>query len=128
MALYVQVVNGEVTQCWDTPPPSGEAGWVSAIEVRPEIIPHRQMYTAHRFDTTKNPVEIVYGVEDISVESRKGGMIQQANMAFQMEFQRQAMNPSLYDPEALQAAKDSAGPKVAVIEAAQTHDDLDALL
>jgi hypothetical protein len=128
MSLYVQVVNGEVRQCWDTPPPAGETGWVSAIEVRPEIIPHRQMYTAHRFDVSKTPVEIVYGVQDISYEDRKVGMIQHANMAFQMELQRQAANPASYDPVALQTIKDSTAPRIAAIEAAESHDDLDALM
>jgi hypothetical protein len=37
MSLFVQAVNGEVTQVWDTQPPAGEAGWKSAVEVKPAI-------------------------------------------------------------------------------------------
>jgi hypothetical protein len=128
MALNVQVINGEVKQCWDTPPPAGEPGWVPAIEVTPPIIPHRQMYSAHRFDVSKNPVEIIYDIIDISVDDRKNGMISAANMEFQMELQKQAMNPSSYDPDKLQTIKNSVAPKIAAIEAALTHDELDALL
>ena len=37
MAFYIKVVNGNVTQVWDTPPPAGEEGWREAIEVKPPI-------------------------------------------------------------------------------------------
>jgi hypothetical protein len=49
-------------------------------------------------------------------------------MGFQTEMQRQAMNPANYDPAALAAAQAAIAPKVAAINAATTHDDLDALL
>jgi len=61
--LFVKIVNNEVTQVWDTQPPAGEAGWKSAIEVRPPIDSRTQQYTAHTFDLSKDPVEIVWGVE-----------------------------------------------------------------
>ena len=127
MSLYVRIENGEVKDCWDTPP-DGRVGWKSAIEVRPTITPHRQYYTAHTFDLTKDPVEIVYGVADISVADRKEGMKQNAAMAFNMLFRQQAQDPSTYDPVALQAAKDAVAPKQAAIEVCTTHDQLDALV
>ena len=69
MSLYVQIVNGQVAQCIDSTPPSpvGTDGWKNAVEVRPTIVPNRQGYTAHTFDLTTDPVQIVYGVFDISV-------------------------------------------------------------
>ena len=128
MSLYVRIVDGAVKDCWDTPPPAGQQGWKSAIEVRPPITAHRQGYTGHTFDLAKDPVEIVYGVFDITVEERKNSMKQNAGMAFNMLFQQQAQDPSKYDPVALQAAKDGVAPKQAAIEACTTHDELDALL
>ena len=127
MSLNVRIENGEVKDVWDTPIDSRE-GWKSAIEVKPTIIPHRQYYTAHTFDLTKDPVEIVYGVADVTVADRKEQMKQQAQMAFNRLFRQQAENPSTYDPVALQAAKDAVAPKQAAIEACTTHDELDALV
>ena len=127
MSLYVRIENGEVKDCWDTPP-DGRAGWKNAIEVKPTIIENRQKYTGHIFDITKDPVEIVYGVVDISVADRKEQMKQQAQFAFNMLFREQAVDPSTYDPVALQAAKDAIAPKQAAIDACTTHDQLDALI
>jgi hypothetical protein len=127
MSLYVRVENGEVKDVWDTLPDS-RPGWMKAIEVKPTIIQHRQYYTSHTFDLTKDPVEIVYGVVDISVADRKESMKQRAAMEFNILFRQQAENPSTYDPVALQAAKDSVVPKQAAIDACTTHDQLDALI
>jgi hypothetical protein len=127
MSLYVRIENGEVKDCWDTTPDSRE-GWKSAIEVRPAITLHRQYYTGHTFDLTKDPVEIVYGVADVTVNERKESMKQQAQMEFNRLFRQQAADPSTYDPVALQAAKDAVAPKQAAIDACTTHDELDALL
>jgi hypothetical protein len=127
MSLYVRIENGEVKDCWDTSPDSRE-GWKDAIEVKPAITPHRQYYTAHTFDLTKDPVEIVYGVADISVADRKENMKQQAAAAFNRLFREQAENPSTYDPVALQVAKDAVAPKQSAIDACTTHDELDALI
>jgi hypothetical protein len=127
MSLYVRIENGEVKDCWDTPPDS-RPGWKNAIEVRPTIIPHRQGYTGHTFDITKDPVEIVYSTFDIAVDDRKEQMKQNAAMEFNILFRQQAQDPSTYDPVALQAAKDAVAPKQAAIDACTTHDELDALL
>ena len=127
MSLYVRIEDGEVKDVWDTPPDS-RPGWKNAIEVRPTITPHRQNYTGHTFDLTKDPVEIVYGAVDVTVDGRKEHMKQQAAMAFNNLFIQQAENPSTYDPVALQAAKDSIAPKQAAIDACTTHDELDALI
>lgn len=127
MSLYVRIVDGEVVDCWDTPP-DARPGWKSAVEVKPSIIANRQGYTGHTFDLTKDPVEIVYGTFDILVADRKNQMKQRAAMAFNTMFQQQAQDPSTYDPVALQAAKDEIAPKQAAIEACTTHDQLDALM
>ena len=130
MTHYVQVIGNEIKEVWDTPPAEGVGnnGWRNAVEVRPAITAHRQGYTAHRFDLTTNPVQIIWDTYDISVADRKNSMIVGANMGFRVELQRQAQNPSSYDPAALTAAQNAIAPKVAAIEAATTHDQLDALL
>jgi hypothetical protein len=127
MSLYVRIENGVVRDCWDTPP-DNRPGWKNAIEVKPTIIPHRQVYTGHTFDITKDPVEIVYGVADVTIADRKKNMKYAAEMAFNTLFMRQAEDPSTFDPVALQTAKDSVAPKQAAIDACTTHDELDALL
>ena len=130
MSLYVQVVNGEVKQCWDTVPPDGVGnnGWKNAVEVRPSIIAHRQGYTAHTFDISKDPVEIVYGTFDISVDERKGGMKSNAQFTFQQVVNQQASNPLTFDASAIELARQAMVTKQATIDACTTHDELDALL
>ena len=130
MALYVQVIDNEVKQVWDSLPPDGigNNGWRNAIEVRPSITDHRQGYTAHVFDLETDPVQIVYGTYEIEVADRKNQMRANANRGFQQEIQKQMTDSTAYDPAKLQAAKDAVAPKIAAIEAATTHDDLDALM
>ena len=128
MSLYVRIQNNLVTDCWDTPPPAGQDGWKSAVEVRPAITAHRQGYTAHTFDLSTDPVQIVYGTYDIPVADRKVGMKANASFSFQQVVQEQMRDPASYDPAAVAAAQAAIAPKVAAIEAATTHDQLDALL
>lgn len=131
---FVKIENNEVTQCWDTQPPRGEAGWKSAIEVRPALTPNRQMYTSHTFDITKDPVEIVWGVQDITPEDRKGGMRSQAAAAFQQVVQEEMRKEvdefpeTQYNPATVDAARIVFENKVSAINAATTHEELDALL
>jgi len=130
MALYVQVIDNEVKQCWDSLPPDGigNNGWKNAVEVRPSIKAHHQGYTAHVFNLETDPVQIVYGTYEIEVADRKNQMKANANFGFQQEMRKQMNDPSTYDPAKLQAAKDAVAPKIAAIEAATSHDDLDALM
>ena len=128
MALFVRIQNNLVTDCWDTPPPAGQDGWKSAVEVKPAITAHRQGYTAHTFDLTTDPVQIVYGTSDIPVADRKVGMKANASFSFQQVVQEQMRDPSKYDPAAVAVAQAAIAPKVAAIEAATTHDELDALM
>lgn len=130
--LFVKIVNNEVKQVWDTQPPAGEAGWKSAIEVRPSIT-NRQCYTGHTFDLTKDPVEIVYGVEDVSVEGRKDAMKNVAKAEFQRVVQEETRKQTdeypetQYDAAAVEAARLAFEARFAQIDAATTHEALDAL-
>ena len=130
--FFVKIVNDEVTQCWDTQPPRGESGWKSAIEVRPAIT-NRQYYTGHTFDITKDPVEIVYGVQDITAEDRKGGLRSQAAATFQQVVQEEMRKEvdefptTQYNAATVDAARIAFETRVAAINAATTHEQLDAL-
>jgi len=130
MTHFVQVLNGEVKQVWDTPPNEGVGnnGWKNAVEVRPAITAHRQGYTAHRFDITTDPVQIIWDTYDISASDRKGGMRSNAGFTFQQVVNEQARNPETYDAAAIETARQAMIAKQAAIDACTTHDDLDALL
>jgi hypothetical protein len=94
---------------------------------RPTIIPNRQGYTAHMFDLTKDPVEIVYGTFDISVDDRKASLKSNAQFEFQQVVNEQARNPMTYDPAVIESARQAMVAKDARIDACTTHDELDAL-
>jgi hypothetical protein len=130
MTHYVQVLNGEVKQVWDTPPSEGVGnnGWKNAVEVRPAITAHRQGYTAHRFDITTDPVQIIWDTYDISASDRKGGMRSNAGFTYQQVVNEQARNPETYDAAAIETARQAMIAKQAAIDACTTHDELDALL
>lgn len=136
MALYVRVVNNEVKDVWDTPPSEGVGnnGWKNAIEVRPNITPHRQGYGAHTFNLSTDPVQIVYSTFDISVDDRKNSMKSAAGFGFQQVVREQTqlqLNPNpneQYDAAAVEAARQAMIAKQAQIDACTTHDELDALI
>ena len=122
MSLFVQVVNEEVKQVWDTQPPAGEAGWKSAVEVKPDLTADRQTYDGHTFDISVDPVQIVYAVRDITVDERKGGLIGQAQATYRTVVQTE-MNKEIDEFPSTQY--DAAA--VAAVNAATTHAEVDAL-
>jgi hypothetical protein len=130
MALYVKVVDNEVTQVWDTQPPVGEAGWKSAVEVRPSITDGKQIYTAHTFDLSADPVQIVYGVQDLTIAERKANLISKANAEYQEVANEQTqleVASASGDAAAVETAKTTKNSKIAAINGCSTHADLDAL-
>ena len=130
MSLFVKVENEEVTQVWDTQPPEGEYGWKSAVEVRPEITDGKQIYTAHTFDLTADPVQIVYGVENLTVAQRKEGLIGQAKSTYQQVANEQTQleaDDASGDAAAVSTAKDAKDASIAAINGCTTHAHLDAL-
>lgn len=127
MTLFVQVIDNEVKQVWDTTPPANELGWREAVEIRPSIIQNRQGYTAHRFDLTVYPVQIIWDTYDIPVEQRKESLKSNVAFKFQRVVQDQAATPATYDAAAIEAARQEMLAKQAQITAATTHDELDVL-
>jgi hypothetical protein len=130
MSLYVRVVDDEVKDCWDTPPQEGVGnnGWQNAIEVRPNIIPYRQRYAPHTFDLTKDPVEIVYAVIDITIDERKADMVKHANFIVEKLVRQMLRDGATLDTNAIASAQDAVTTRTAAIEAATTHDELDTLV
>ena len=122
MPLWVKVSGDAVVQCWDTPPPAGDEGWRDAIEVRPPVRAYREVYGQHHFDLTKTPVEIVWPIEAVSIEDRKADMLAYAKLL--SEKGEPGTSEADFDPVAAQALYAT---RVAAIEAAETHDDLDAV-
>lgn len=133
MSLFVQVVNEEVKQVWDTQPPAGEEGWKSAVEVKPDLTANRQVYDGHTFDISVDPVQIVYAVRDLTVDERKGSLIAEAQATYrtavQAEMQKEIDEfPSTqYDAAAVAAAQETYEARVTAVNAATTHDEVDAL-
>jgi hypothetical protein len=128
--LFVKIVNDEVAQVWDTQPPAGEDGWKAAIEVRPTIDFNRFCYTQHTFDLTKDPVEIVWGTREITVDERKGSMKGNARAEYEQiarEELRKDVEGGDSDPAVVLAASSAYKAKVAQIDAATTHEELDAI-
>lgn len=129
MSLYVRVENNEVKDVWDTLPAEGVGnnGWKNAVEVRPTIIQSRQGYTAHTFDLSKDPVQIVYGTFEFTLEERKAGLKANAQFEFQQVANEQVRDPLKFDPAVIAAAKAVYETKAAKVDAANTHDELDAI-
>ena len=129
MSHYVQIVDGEVKQVWDTTPPDGVGnnGWRNAVEVRPDIILHRQGYTAHRFDLNSDPVQIIWGTFEISVDERKDSMKLAANMKYRMMENQKQMNPDAFTDSEIADALATRDTQLAAIENAMSHDALDFL-
>lgn len=131
--LNIKIVDGEVKEVWDTPPPAGEEGWRTAIEVCPPIVENRQCYSGHTFDITKDPVEIVHGVEEITVEGRKGHQASVYKDAFQQvvaeEIRKEVDDfpETQYDAAVVDAARVDFEAKITALTAITTHEELDAL-
>lgn len=133
MALYVQVVNGQMAQCWDTTPPVpvGTDGWTNAIEIKPTPVPYRQGLNGPVYDCSKDPVEIVWTVFDYDIPTRKNSQLGQAAGQFnQVVAQQSALetdsNPdSHYDPAVVAAAQVRYEDLRTQINAATTQEELD---
>lgn len=134
---WIRVKNGTVTDVWDYAPDparrAAESGWREAVEIHPDLIPNREIYTSHTFNIDVEPAQIVWGKRELTLDERKGALIGQAKGEFQRvvnEQMRLQMNDNPaeeYDPAAVQTAKDAMNARIAQIDAATTHEQVDAL-
>ena len=134
--FWIQVKNGEVKQVWDYAPDASrraaESGWREAVEVKPDLVDNREIMTTHSFDLDADPAQIVWGKRELTVDERKGALRGQANAEFQQIVDAQlqiemAEDDASGDLEAVSAAKAVKDARIAAINAATTHDEVDAL-
>ena len=133
MSLYVQVIDNQMAQCTDIPPPVpvGQDGWKNAIEIHPTPIPYRQGLNGPVYECSKDPVEIVWTLYDLDIPTRKSSQLDQ-NTAQYCEIVRQQValeinnNPDdHYDPVVVAAAQARYENLRTQINAATTHEELD---
>jgi hypothetical protein len=135
--FWIQVKNGEVKQVWDYKPDASrmaaESGWRAASEVKPDLVDNREIVTTHSFDLDADPAQIVWAKRELTVDERKGALVGQANFAFQeavnVETAKQLDDDpaSVYDAAAVATAQTTLTDRLAAINAATTHDEVDAL-
>jgi hypothetical protein len=134
--FWIQVKNGEVKQVWDYAPDASrraaESGWREAVEVKPDLVDNREIITTHSFDLDADPAQIVWAKRELTVDERKGALIGQAKAEFQQVVDAQlqvemADDDASGDLEAVSAAKAVKDARIAAINAATTHDEVDAL-
>jgi len=136
--FWVRAQNGVVTDCWDYKPSddkmNSEPGWREAVEVIPDTVANREYVTTHTFDLSKTPAEIVWAKGTYSVEDRRGSLKGQAKGVFNQAVQEQARlemseNPNeALDLEAVTTARATLTARLAALDAAVTHEDIDALM
>jgi len=125
-----------VKQVWDYAPDASrraaESGWREAVEVKPDLVDNREIMTTHSFDLNADPAQIVWGKRELTVDERKGVLRGQANAEFQEVVDAQlqiemADDDASGDLEAVSTAKAAKDARIAAINAATTHDEVDAL-
>jgi uncharacterized ubiquitin-like protein YukD len=128
--MYVQIINGEVKNVWDSTPPEDEDNWHDAVEVFPEITADRQYYGGHTFDLDVDPVQIIYAVVNLSVADRKINMGMMAKNIYgqiAMTNMHAEVSNDSGDAAAVKTAKDIKDAAITAINNCTTHDELDAL-
>ena len=128
--------GGKVTDVWDYEPPAEkkatEGGWREAVEVFPDVTENREIMTTHVIDIDKSPAEIVWSKRELTVDERKSVLVGQANAEFKAVVDAQlaiemAEDDASGDLDAVAAAKAVKDARIATINAATTHEEVDAL-
>jgi hypothetical protein len=133
MALYVQVIDGQMAQCIDTTPPVpvGQDGWKNAVEIKPTPILYRQGLNGPVYDCSKDPVEIVWTLFDYDIPTRKNSQLSQNSNQFNQVVAEQAAletdgNPDTHYNAAVVATAKTRYENLNVqINAATTQEELD---
>jgi hypothetical protein len=131
MSKHIRVENNEVVQCLDYLPENATGDWRIAVEIQPTLVPSRQIIGSHTFDLTKDPVEIVWSIIDLSIDDRKSSLLQQLNSdSYQLvsaellkEFNGQDSN-FVFVQQAIQAYRT----KRSQINSLTTHEEIDAFI
>jgi hypothetical protein len=134
---WIRVKNGQVKDVWDYKPSAdklaSEPGWREAVEVHPDIVPNREIYTTHHFNIDVEPAQIVWGKRDIEVDERKDGLRAQAKAEFKVVVDAEVAKETdqypetQYDAAVVDAARVVFEARMDEIAAATTHEAVDAL-
>ena len=133
MALYLQVIDGQMAQCIDTTPPVpvGQDGWKNAVEIKPTPVPYRQGLNGPVYDCSKDPVEIVWTVFDYDIPTRQSSQLGQNTsqynqvVAGQVALETNSNPDDHYDPAVVAAAQTRFETMRTQINAATTQEQLD---
>jgi hypothetical protein len=104
MSLYVQVEHAHVINVTNdnTDITIGTNGWMNAVEVWSPIDNHYQGYNSPTWDTSKDPVELVYTTFDISLEEQASNVLNYANIKYDpnnLSFQMQNSEVTLTEEQ-----------------------------
>ena len=122
---------------WDYKPSAeklaAEPGWREAVEIFPETVPDREIITTHQINIDVVPAQIVWSKRELEVEERKDGLVAQAKAEFKAVVDAEVAKETdqwpetQYDAAVVDAARGVFEARMTEIEAAVTHEDVDAL-
>jgi hypothetical protein len=134
---WIRVKNGQVKDVWDYKPSAdklaSEPGWREAVEIFPELVPNREIMTTHEINIDVEPAQIVWSKRELEVEERKDGLRSQAKAEFKAVVDAEVAKETdewpetQYDAAVVEAARGVFEARMTEIEAAVTHEDVDAL-
>jgi len=130
-------MNGKVVDVWDYTPSddklASEPGWREAVEVMPDLVPHREMMTTHIIDIDVEPAQIVWSKREIDAEERKDELRLQVKAEFKAVVDAEVAKETdqypetQYDAAVVDAARVVFEARMDTIAAAITHEDVDGL-
>ena len=122
---------------WDYKPSADklavEPGWREAVEIIPDLVPNREIMTTHQINIDVEPAEIVWSKRELEVGERKDGLVSVAKAAFKAVVDAEIAKETdqwpetQYDAAVVEAARAVYEVRRNAIEAAVTHEDVDAL-
>jgi len=128
MSKHIRVENNEVVECLDYLPDNATGDWRIAIQVIPNLIPGRQIVNSYYFDLTKDPVEIVPVITNISEQERKLFLQQKLNVIYEKLVSKELkkeFSGNQSDINVVTAYIQEYRIKKTEIEALQTHEEID---
>ena len=130
---WLRIVSGEVSEVWNTTPPSSQKGWIEAVDVKPDITPNREVLTTHSFNLEVTPAQIVWGKKDMEIVERQDSIKAEAAITYRIAVETELKKEiddyptTQYDAAAVATAQIAYESKIDAVNAATTHDALDAL-
>lgn len=128
MATHVRVENNEVVECLGYLP-DRPGDWREAVDIQPTLNTIRQVRGSHTFDISKNPVEIVWGVIDLSPEDRRmtiqNKLLSELKMKVRAEVDRELAGEQAADMILVNSLMEQIRSKSQEINALVTHEQID---